>query len=88
MENKTALQELIEIIQKDIEKIELSNSFKSKREKLLALKSYKDIICIIDDFNLLQKEKQQVIEAFYDGKDIDCRFENAVEYYKETYEKE
>ena len=82
---KTALQELIEIIQKDIEKIELSNSFKSKREKLLALKSYKDIICIIDDFNLLQKEKQQVIEAFYDGKDIDCRFENAVEYYKETY---
>ena len=88
MENKTALQELIEIIQKDIEKIELSNSFKSKREKLLALKSYKDIICIIDDFNLLQKEKQQVIEAFYDGKDIDCRFENAVEYYKETYENE
>ena len=85
---KTALQELIEIIQKDIEKIELSNSFKSKREKLLALKSYKDIICIIDDFNLLQKEKQQVIEAFYDGKDIDCRFENAVEYYKETYENE
>ena len=82
---KTALQELIEIIQKDIEKIELSNSFKSKREKLLALKSYKDIICIIDDFNLLQKEKQQVIEAFYDGKDIDCRFENAVEYYKEIY---
>ena len=85
---KTALQELIEIIQKDIEKIELSNSFKSKIEKLLALKSYKDIICIIDDFNLLQKEKQQVIEAFYDGKDIDCRFENAVEYYKETYENE
>ena len=33
-------------------------------------------------------EKQQVIEAFYDGKDIDCRFENAVEYYKETYGKE
>ena len=32
-------------------------------------------------------EKQQIIEAFYDGKDIDCRFENAVEYYKETYEK-
>ena len=88
MENKTALQELVEIIQEDIEKIELSNSFKPKREKLLVLKSYKDIICIIDDFNLLQKEKSQIIEAFYDGKDIDCRFENAVEYYKKTYEKE
>ena len=97
MENKTALQELIEIIQKDIEKIELSNSFKSKREKLLTLKSYKDIICIIDDFNLLQKEKEQMINFafnfYYDfSNEMEVPFykitenkDNAEDYYNKTY---
>lgn len=87
----TALQELIEIIQKDIEKIELSNSFKSKREKLLALKSYKDIICIIDDFNLLQKEKEQIKNSYLEGDSNCCGCydfltnEDAEQYYNETY---
>ena len=73
MENKTALQELIEIIQEE-RKTEFHNY-------VLNFVYQKAI-------DLLDKEKQQIIEAFYDGKDIDCRFENAVEYYKKTYENE
>ena len=73
MENKTALQELIEIIQEER---------KTEYHNYVLNFVYQKAI------DLLDKEKQQIIEAFYDGKDIDCRFENAVEYYKETYEKE
>ena len=73
MENKTALQELIEIIQEER---------KTEYHNYVLNFVYQKAI------DLLDKEKQQIIEAFYDGKDIDCRFENAVEYYKETYENE
>ena len=70
---KTVLQELIEIIQEER---------KTEYHNYVLNFVYKKAI------DLLDKEKQQIIEAFYDGKDIDCRFENAVEYYKKTYEKE
>ena len=70
---KTALQELIEIIQEER---------KTEYHNYVLNFVYQKAI------DLLDKEKQQIIEAFYDGKDIDCRFENAVEYYKKTYENE
>ena len=73
MENKTALQELIEIIQEER---------KTEYHNYVLNFVYQKAI------DLLDKEKSQIIEAFYDGKDIDCRFENAVEYYKKTYENE
>lgn len=65
---KTAMQELIDIIKNH------ADTCKGK-DRLRVEKAYRDIVCAIDDFKLLEKEKQQIIEAitygnrmeFYDG---------------------
>lgn len=77
---KTATQELIEIINKH------ADTYKGK-EELRAKKAYRDIVCAIDDFRLLEKEKQQIIDAYNDGgeKGFNEFGENAEQYYNETF---
>ena len=57
---KTPMQELIEIIKNHAE------TYKGK-EELRVKKAYLDIVCAIEDFNLLEKEKQEYENAYYQG---------------------
>jgi hypothetical protein len=59
MENKTPMQELIEIIKNHAE------TYKGK-EELRVKKAHLDIICAIEDFKLLEKEKQVIEDAVDD----------------------
>lgn len=83
---KTAMQELIEIIK------EHRDNYKGK-EVLRVKKAFGDILCAIDDFKLLEKEKQQIIDAvkygFLDAtkpsSSADIYFD---EYYNKTFKQE
>ena len=57
---KTAIQELIGIIK------EHRDSYTCK-EDLRVKKAFGDILCAIDDFKLLEKEKQQIQQAYNIG---------------------
>jgi len=59
MEN-TPMQELIEIIKNHAE------TYKGK-EELRVKKAYLDIVCAIEDFKLLEKEKQVIEDAWESG---------------------
>jgi hypothetical protein len=75
MENKTPMQELIEIIKNHAE------TYKGK-EELRVKKAYLDIVCAIEDFNLLEKEKQLIVNTFIDG-EVNCGRQLAKDYYNE-----
>ena len=65
---KTTLKILIEKINECIDYVENKQTFNTEREKLLTSQSYKNIICMIDDFKLLDKERNMIIDSYADGK--------------------
>lgn len=65
---KTTLKILIEKINESINYVENEQTFNTEREKLLTSQAYKNIICMIDDFKLLDKERNMIIDSYADGK--------------------
>ena len=65
---KTTLKILIEKINESIDYVENEQTFNTEREKLLTSQAYKNIICMIDDFKLLDKERNMIIDSYADGK--------------------
>lgn len=74
---KTAMQELKEIIE------EHRDNYKGK-ETLRVKKAFGDILCAIDDFKLLEKEKQQIIDAVNSQRQLGWE-EKGEQYYNETF---
>ena len=74
---KTAMQELIDELQKDGFKANHYGDTKTS-EILYGIKDY-----IIE--NLLEKEKEQIENAYMDGNHIKDEFYNPKEYYNQTY---
>jgi len=73
---KTAMQELIIILK---EHADLTQNLRVKQ-------AYLNSICAIEDFKLLEKEKQQIIDSANHGVDFkNSPFKNAEDYYNETF---
>ncbi len=85
---KTVLQELIKIIEDHRDYCK-----GNEKDDLRVRKAYSDIICALEDFNLLEKEKQQIINAYYSGFDNgrevsvgnDDEMIEAEDYFNNTY---
>lgn len=77
---KTAMQKLIEIIEQHAENY-------IGRDDLRVKKAYRDIICAIDDFNLLETEKQHIIDAYKEGYVALFDASDPKKYYQEKFEK-
>lgn len=72
---KTVLTELKEKIEEESLKI----------SDLRIRKIYLDVSCIIDDFNLLEEEKQQIIEAYDSGFKNAMTEEAKCDYFSQTF---